>query len=659
MKKKALSAVFAALAAACVCAGFSACGKTDAGSGAQNGKISEIYASYVAHAEENGDTPLSYEEWLATIKGEKGDKGDKGDPGAQGEKGADGKDGKDGADGKDGTCSCEKDKPQTEEEKIKADYIYTITNGEVRIDSYIGNDREVKIPDKIEGYPVKEIGTMAFMFGRQIESLSIPDNVYLYENAFPFLMSLKKLYLGTGIDSNIDAFYCSEYLLSLQEIHIGDLAAWCEKGSMPGLNACADLYIDGVKTTEIVIPESVTKVNENAFYKLSGVYSITIPNTVKTVEENALAKLNGATIYCETESAPEGWVVDNYFPSCTNGTPVVWDCKNNDVADDGYIYTVYDGLRYALKDGKAEVAEQPYNVTRANIKTSISYKKENYEVAYVSSDAFGSSPVAHSQCGRIQYKNENGVLYLGSDENPYLYLLSVTDAFKEKELIVNENCLFFGGGIVNKKITKAVLPDGLISISAKAFSNVKLLTTITIPESVKYIGKDAFPKFMVVNCEAKSKPAGWAENWNGGCTVMWDCKNNDVAEDGFVYTVADGLIYRLQNEEAEVAARQPIGLVTARIPACIEYKGANVKVTKISDIAFSYFYRGGNLRSVTIGDNVKSFGTAFRECGNLKSVTIGSGVTSIGDDAINSERDLRKTQQKTPNNIENSLQMIA
>mgnify|MGYP004515104717 CR=1 FL=1 len=37
----------------------------------------------------------------------------------------------------------------------------------------------------------------------------------------------------------------------------------------------------------------------------------------------------------------------------------------------------------------------------------------------------------------------------------------------------------------------------------------------------------------------------------------------------------------------------------------------------------------------------------------------GEPVTSIGNHAINSERDLRKTQQKTPNNIENSLQMIA
>ena len=34
-------------------------------------------------------------------------------------------------------------------------------------------------------------------------------------------------------------------------------------------------------------------------------------------------------------------------------------------------------------------------------------------------------------------------------------------------------------------------------------------------------------------------------------------------------------------------------------------------------------------------------------------------VTSIGDGAINSERDFRKTRQKRPNKIENSLQMIA
>ena len=46
-------------------------------------------------------------------------------------------------------------------------------------------------------------------------------------------------------------------------------------------------------------------------------------------------------------------------------------------------------------------------------------------------------------------------------------------------------------------------------------------------------------------------------------------------------------------------------------------------------------------------------------CSGLTSITIPDSVTSIGDSAINSERDFRKTQQKISNNIENSLQMIA
>ena len=50
---------------------------------------------------------------------------------------------------------------------------------------------------------------------------------------------------------------------------------------------------------------------------------------------------------------------------------------------------------------------------------------------------------------------------------------------------------------------------------------------------------------------------------------------------------------------------------------------------------------------------------AFSGCSGLTSVTIPDSVTSIGDSAINSERDFRKTQQKISNNIENSLQMIA
>ena len=64
--------------------------------GDRNEDIVAIYNTYVAYAESNGETPLSYEAWLASIKGEKGDtgatgpEGPEGAPGAPGEPGAPG-----------------------------------------------------------------------------------------------------------------------------------------------------------------------------------------------------------------------------------------------------------------------------------------------------------------------------------------------------------------------------------------------------------------------------------------------------------------------------------------------------------------------------------------------------------------------------------------
>lgn len=132
-------------------------------------------------------------------------------------------------------------------------------------------------------------------------------------------------------------------------------------------------------------------------------------------------------------------------------------------------------------------------------------------------------------------------------------------------------------------------------------------------------------------------------------------------------------------------------------------------VTSIGDSAFA---NCGGITSITIGNGVTYIGnSAFKYCTELTNVTIPDGITYIGysafeycfkltyneyenayylgndtnkyvalikakneiitscnindnckiigDSAINSERDFRKTQQKISNNIENSLQMIA
>ena len=100
-----------------------------------------------------------------------------------------------------------------------------------------------------------------------------------------------------------------------------------------------------------------------------------------------------------------------------------------------------------------------------------------------------------------------------------------------------------------------------------------------------------------------------------------------------------------------------VGLATERSVIVIPATYNNKPVTKIANKAFMGCT---NLKKVTIPDSVTSIGSsALSGCPSLTSITIPDSVTTIGDCAINSERDFRKTQQKTPNNIENSLQMIA
>ena len=70
--------------------------------GGGNSEIYSVYQSYVKNAQSKGEEPLSYEEWLASIKGDKGDrgpKGDKGDKGDAGEQGSKGEQGDQGIQG--------------------------------------------------------------------------------------------------------------------------------------------------------------------------------------------------------------------------------------------------------------------------------------------------------------------------------------------------------------------------------------------------------------------------------------------------------------------------------------------------------------------------------------------------------------------------------
>ena len=112
-KIKAFSLILALMAASCSGKGidFVSIDSDDcAVSYAEEDEVKNLYDLYVEAANKAGEVPISYEEWIKTIRGEKGDKGEKGSQGEKGDKGDKGDKGAKGDSGEKGTKGDQGDK---------------------------------------------------------------------------------------------------------------------------------------------------------------------------------------------------------------------------------------------------------------------------------------------------------------------------------------------------------------------------------------------------------------------------------------------------------------------------------------------------------------------------------------------------------------------
>ena len=487
---------------------------------------------------------------------------------------------------------------------------FTIPDGVTTIGdgafAYCDSLTEIVIPDS-----VTTIGGSAFADCNRLTEIVIPDSVTTIGNsAFKYCGGLTRIKIPNDITMISDSAFSN--CANLTSVEFGNSVTTIGNSAFSG---CYSLM-------EIVIPDGVTTIGNGAFSGCYSLMEIVIPDSVTMLGASVFHYCECLTIYCEAEGDSDGldgwdsnWIDHNwndyYFP-------LVWDCNNNDVAEDGYMYTVVNGIRYGIKDGFAAVVKQAKNIITADIAESITYKEMEYNVTAIDYSAF-------YDCDDLtSVKIGDNVTTIG--------YAAFQDCISLTGVVIGNGVTSIGDYAFDHcwSLTEIVMPSGVTNIGEGAFAYCNSLTKIIIPDSVIMIRDYAFVdcECLIIYCEAESQPSRWESYWNGfACPVVWDCNNNDVANDGYIYVVIDGIRYALKDGQATVV-KQAENIITAEIAETIAYRGMEYNVTAIDNEAFAGC---DSLTSVVIGNGVTSISDyAFWRCSSLTSVEIPNGVTYIG-----------------------------
>ena len=312
----------------------------------------------------------------------------------------------------------------------------------------------VIIPDS-----VTSIGSSAFFDCVSLKSIEVSGNNKNYSSLDGVLFNKDKTELITYPAGKTDSEYvipnsvtsigysAFENCTSLTSVTIPDSVTSIGYGVFQG---CTSL-------TSVTIPNSVTSIDSSAFSSCTSLIGITIPNSVTSIGDSAFYN----TAYYNDESNWDNGVL--YISDCLIDTNYNFDSTTD--------YIIKDGTRI-IADYALSHCDNLTSVTIPNSVTSIGDSAFS-DCTSLKSVTIGNSvtSIGSSAFYNTAYYNDksnwnNGVLYIS-------------------------DCLIGINGDFDST-TDYIIKDGTRFIADSVFSNCDNLISVTIPNSVKSLGDNAF-----------------------------------------------------------------------------------------------------------------------------------------------------------------------